>query len=223
MAILFNKGDKEYFEWMRKNPSGFILNTGKGENTSAFILHKSNCSFITEYKGFDNKAYTMRDWIKVASGDVDKLIQFCQKNKKKFNDEFKICKGCQPEFKQIEIIYPDEIQEDKTTFTEGLRRVVTVNSYERNPKARTKCIENYGYKCQCCGLDFEDRYGEIGKGFIHVHHLKLISEIGNKYEVDPIKDLIPLCPNCHAMIHKRNPPFSIDELKEKMNTAANHA
>ena len=98
---------------------------------------------------------------------------------------------------------------------------MTVNSYERNPKARAKCIENYGCKCQCCGLDFEDRYGEIGKGFIHVHHLKLISEIGNKYEVDPIKDLIPLCPNCHAMIHKKNPPFSIDELKEKMNTTTN--
>ncbi|MDB9470225.1 hypothetical protein PN480_18680 [Dolichospermum circinale CS-1225] len=34
-----------------------------------------------------------------------------------------------------------------------------------------------------------------------------------EYEVDPIKDLRPVCPNCHAMIHRRLPPLSIDEIK----------
>ncbi len=59
-------------------------------------------------------------------------------------------------------------------------------------------------------------YGEIGKGFIHVHHLKLLSVIRDKYEVDSIKDLIPLCPNCHAMIHKSGEPFSVEKLKERL-------
>tara|TARA_R110002050_G_scaffold54303_4_gene122942 strand:- start:29513 stop:29710 length:198 start_codon:yes stop_codon:yes gene_type:complete len=57
-------------------------------------------------------------------------------------------------------------------------------------------------------------YGEIGKGFIHVHHLTPISEIGKKYQIDPINDLRPVCPNCHSMLHRRNPPISVNELKE---------
>ncbi|HEK2705573.1 TPA: HNH endonuclease [Pseudomonas aeruginosa] len=63
---------------------------------------------------------------------------------------------------------------------------------------------------------FGERFGELGRGFIHVHHVVPVSEIGESYEVDPIKDLIPLCPNCHAMIHRRNPPLSVDELKGLM-------
>lgn len=63
-------------------------------------------------------------------------------------------------------------------------------------------------------MNFEERYGEIGKGFIHVHHEVEISTIGEDYEIDPIDDLKPVCPNCHAMLHKRKPAYSIDELKE---------
>ena len=71
--------------------------------------------------------------------------------------------------------------------------------------ARKKCIEHYGAKCAVsnCGFDFEKLYGDIGKGFIHVHHLTQLSDIGQGYEVDPIKDLRPVCPNCHAMLHQK--------------------
>jgi len=66
-------------------------------------------------------------------------------------------------------------------------------------------------------MEFEEVYGEIGIGFIHVHHLVPISEIGTSYKIDPVKDLIPVCPNCHAMIHKRKPiPYTVDEIKEKL-------
>ena len=63
-----------------------------------------------------------------------------------------------------------------------------------------------------CGIDLAEKYGEKGEKFIHVHHLKPVSEVGAQYEVDPIKDLIPVCPNCHAMIHRRAPPYTIDEV-----------
>ncbi|MFM6356828.1 MAG: HNH endonuclease, partial [Planktothrix sp.] len=76
-----------------------------------------------------------------------------------------------------------------------------------------KCIEYYGTNCYVCGFDFENVFGEIGKDFIHVHHLIPLSEINQEYEVDPIKDLRPVCPNCHAMIHRKNPPFTIEEIK----------
>jgi 5-methylcytosine-specific restriction protein A len=64
-----------------------------------------------------------------------------------------------------------------------------------------------------CGFNFEEAFGSIGKGFIHVHHIKPLSKIKKGYIVDPIKDLIPMCPNCHSMIHKGDPPYTVEKLK----------
>jgi len=52
----------------------------------------------------------------------------------------------------------------------------------------------------------------MGEGYTHVHHLTLLSQIAQEHEVDPVKDLRPVCPNCHAMLHTRTPPLSIEEL-----------
>jgi len=77
----------------------------------------------------------------------------------------------------------------------------------KDPYARQQCIEHYGSRCSVCDFDFEQVFGERGRGFIHVHHLKPLSEIQDEYEIDPIQDLRPICPNCHAMIH-HNPVIS---------------
>ena len=112
------------------------------------------------------------------------------------------------------IIYPDEIDtQHNATLIEGAKKQVTVNIYERDPKARAQCIEHYGYDCSVCGFNFEKVYGQVGKDFIHVHHIKPLSEIKEAYSVDPVKDLRPVCPNCHAMLHKKIPAYSIEELK----------
>ena len=110
-------------------------------------------------------------------------------------------------------VYPDDI-DDSITYSEGKAKKVLVNSYERNPHARKKCIEHYGLNCQVCDFNFEDKFGELGRNFIHVHHIVDISTIGNKYSVDPITDLVPVCPNCHAMLHKKKPAYSVEELKK---------
>ena len=118
---------------------------------------------------------------------------------------------------QQKSLLPDEVHEDaEKYYPEGSRQRVLVNKYERNTKAREECIEYHGVICKACDFDFEENYGAIGAGFIHVHHIKPISEIGETYQVDPINDLIPVCPNCHAMIHKHNPPYTIDEIKEML-------
>jgi len=109
------------------------------------------------------------------------------------------------------IIYPDEIA--KQTLVEGAKKKTIVNSYERNPQARKICIKEYGYKCTICKFDFEKVYGEIGRDFIHVHHLKPLSEINEEYRIDPFQDLRPVCPNCHAMLHKNIPAYSIEEIQ----------
>ncbi|MFV1977656.1 MAG: HNH endonuclease [Candidatus Scalindua sp.] len=121
---------------------------------------------------------------------------------------------------QSEIDYPDELDKPETLF-EGIKKTVIVNSYERNPIARAKCIEYYGAQCVVCNFNFEKEYGDIGKGFIHVHHLTQLSDIGQGYEVNPINDLRPVCPNCHAMLHKKQPPLTIEQLKSKSHNKAN--
>lgn len=111
--------------------------------------------------------------------------------------------------------YPDEIPAPEN-YAEGTKKQVTVNSYERDPRARQACIDHHGTTCKCCGFDFEKVYGEHGKGFIHVHHIKPLHTVGENYVVNPIADMIPLCPNCHAMIHRGNKILDLKELKEKL-------
>lgn len=110
-------------------------------------------------------------------------------------------------------LFPDE-DAGHTKHEEGSRFRVEVNIYERSRDARNKCVSHYGARCSACDCDFEAVYGDLGKGFSHVHHLVPLSEITTSYVVDTVRDLRPVCPNCHAMIHKRIPAFSIAELRK---------
>jgi predicted HNH restriction endonuclease len=105
------------------------------------------------------------------------------------------------------------VYEEEQLFREGRIIKIYVNRYERNLNARLKCINHFGVNCYVCGFDFEKVYGEMASGFIHVHHKKPIGEIGKEYEVDPINDLVPLCPNCHSVIHLSKPALTVEELK----------
>ncbi len=120
------------------------------------------------------------------------------------------------EAEQQELSFPEEVADPKT-FYEGATKQVAVNVYERSPAARQACLNHYGSNCFVCGFNFEKQYGKSGAGFIHVHHLKPLSEIGTKYKLDPVRDLRPVCPNCHAMIHKRTPPYTIQEMKKMLS------
>lgn len=113
-----------------------------------------------------------------------------------------------------EDVYDVDYPEDDEKLYEGALMKVNVNKYERNQKARKECVAKKGYQCLVCGRDFEATYGEIGKHFIHVHHLTPISTIGQEYELNVDTDLAPVCPNCHYMLHRKNPPYTIEELKD---------
>jgi predicted HNH restriction endonuclease len=102
----------------------------------------------------------------------------------------------------------------QSSYPEGSKRAIIVNAYERNTLARLACISYYGLQCSVCDLDFGQQYGVIGEGFIHVHHLLPLSSVGPNYKVDPKQDMRPVCPNCHEMLHRRQPPYSIKELKD---------
>ncbi|WP_206431606.1 HNH endonuclease [Deinococcus psychrotolerans] len=65
----------------------------------------------------------------------------------------------------------------------------------------------------------EEFYGPVAYGFIHVHHSKPLSEIGERYTVNPETDLMPVCPNCHAMLHRTQPPLTTEQLRELIQEA----
>ncbi|MCA9277243.1 MAG: hypothetical protein KDA29_14570 [Phycisphaerales bacterium] len=106
-----------------------------------------------------------------------------------------------------------ELLPDESEFVEGAMRQVLVDQYERNPAARRACIAHWGARCYCCDLSLCELYGEVANGFIHVHHVRKISTRGQAYKVDPVRDLRPLCPNCHAIVPLHEPPTDVDELR----------
>lgn len=106
-------------------------------------------------------------------------------------------------------------------YQEGQRILITRYQYERDPRARKACIEKQGTSCIVCGFNFGEKYGQIGEGFIHVYHIVPLSERDSEYEIQPDHDLKPVCPNCHAMLHRRSPPFTIQELKDLLASVKN--
>ena len=107
---------------------------------------------------------------------------------------------------------PEEVSIENKNIVEGAIRKISVDAYERSPEARRLCILAHGARCVICGFDFGEVYGSNFDGYIHVHHLRPLSEIGKAYNVDPVNDLRPVCPNCHAALHRRIPAYSIDDI-----------
>jgi len=110
---------------------------------------------------------------------------------------------------------------EKIVYFEGKRYSVSSTAIERDSSARRRCLEHFGYNCNVCAINFIKEYGEIGKNYIHVHHRVDIAYSGGEHVIDPRIDLIPLCPNCHAMVHTEKPAMSIEKLKSIY--AAQHA
>jgi predicted HNH restriction endonuclease len=88
--------------------------------------------------------------------------------------------------------------------------------YERSRLLRDAAIRCHGVDCAVCGFNFEKLYGDIGRDFIHIHHLEQLAESGQKM-VNPVTDLIPVCPNCHSMLHKFSPPLMPVDLKKLLH------
>jgi 5-methylcytosine-specific restriction protein A len=151
----------------------------------------------------------------VCSNDPQELLEWCIVNRTEIQSISGYCKKCNPEPVSNPITYADEIISPERFF-EGAKTQIVVNSYERNLKARAECLRHHGVRCYVCEIDFESKYGDIGIGYIHVHHKIPLPNIGKEYEIDPKKDLIPVCPNCHTMLHRSDPPYEVEELRKML-------
>ena len=125
------------------------------------------------------------------------------------------CLGLVLTLLQVEEV-ADAIHGPDAGLPEGAKVQIVVNKYERSPANRAACIAHYGHLCQVCGFDFGAYYGDVGQDFIEVHHRVPVSSMGRAYRVNPTTDLVPVCGNCHAMLHRKDPPFSIDELRARL-------
>lgn len=97
---------------------------------------------------------------------------------------------------------------------EGALKLSLTRKFERSRINRAICLRHHGFRCQGCGLLLQEIYGPIGANVIHVHHVVPVSKMGGKYVLDPKIDLVPLCPNCHNIVHRTEPPISIHALRE---------
>ena len=126
----------------------------------------------------------------------------------------------------VSIISPHEVEDDFQLDEENGDRSITIREgkvsyslnkvYKRNQDNRKKAIEIHGTSCKVCGFDFMKTYGELGRGFIEIHHIKPLSTFDEEETVDPRTDLVPLCANCHRMVHRKKEIYSIDEIRVKM-------
>jgi 5-methylcytosine-specific restriction protein A len=113
----------------------------------------------------------------------------------------------------------DDFEDDVSEgLPEGAKVMVEMNRYERNRVNRARCVSHHGAQCQACGFDFSVAYGSIGREVIEVHHKVPVSMMGGSYRINPIKDLVPVCANCHTMLHRREPPYSVEELREILSS-----
>lgn len=100
-------------------------------------------------------------------------------------------------------------------YTDGKKVMFYGTKYERNRKNREQAIQYHGCKCMACGFDFEAVYGKLGKGFIEIHHIKPLSSLQEEMVIDYKTDLVPVCSNCHRILHRhKEKMLSIEELKK---------
>ena len=177
----------------------------KGKGSKQSLEHIK----LIEEQGYQLKTFSMQHYVNDEGKTVIKSFEPKLEDKQLIATPDKWYAAS--ENQQTDLKIPEEVKTPEK-YIEGATTTVSINAYERNPKARAKCISHYGCQCYVCEFDFKAVYGDIGKDFIHVHHEVPLANIKQEYEVDPIKDLKPLCPNCHAIIHRTHPPLAVDKL-----------
>ena len=186
-------------------------NGNKGETTTPYRLKKLASYGLFSEQDFHNYKGEKSLHKIIGSNEIDAkyIMQYLYHRVMNNKDIDNVENATEDEFD-----YGNEVN---VLRIEGAKRIVEVNKYERNRKLRDECIQEHEnkYECEICGFNFEKTYGDRGKGFIHIHHLQPLSEIGEKH-LECTSKLIPVCPNCHAMLHRGKELMKPEELRKKI-------
>lgn len=220
---VFQDDDKAFLAWMRANPKGFVLNARRKASHPVCVMHRSGCTHILGVRNSDTGALTEGPVMKVCATNVEALLHYVHTERTGRLALVKRCRSCDPIRSDIRVEpqaeeRPQMVAHDRHTV------MVPMNVYERNPEAIAVCLAHHGAICRVCAVDFRRRYGAIGDGFMQVHHLRQVGPADTGYVLDPVNDLVPVCPNCHAMLHRgREKPRSVEELRRIMELARKFA
>ncbi len=165
--------------------------------------------------------------LSLTDQDIQRIYNYAKPHVGGFQDRCIVLKAALDELKSNPVDLTEPIEEvvnpgvppPRSIFSEGAPSQIEANRYERNSAARKLCLKHHGYSCQVCGITLSKVYGAIADNFIHVHHIIPLASIRASYTVDPILHLRPVCPNCHSILHRRQPTFSIQELSILMAQA----
>lgn len=184
-----------------------------------FVRERINPDFDTLY-GINNPDTVHSLWSKIKS-DPDLKAENAERSPVNYTEVLRLFENYlrRPAVNGNKTIFEEgEVLEDPELLSEGKLVELHLTKHERNPDLRKRCIELHGWRCKGCGLDFKEKYGELGAEYIEVHHMFPISQSSGEHIVDPTTELVPLCANCHAMIHRiKGEEMTIEKLRSHIN------
>jgi HNH endonuclease len=217
LAKEFNT-DAKYLAWCREHPSGLVGNTLKSPNTAPyFVVHTARCGSIT--KGSRPGEFTERLFTKACAPNAGALKNWIATNRPDQLAGVHICQKCRPNLGSVAEGRPPIDVQATSSYREGAVVRVETDRFERDKRARAACLAHFGRACQACGLAFADRYGPDTADLIHVHHIVPLSQTRREHSPNPVRHMVPVCPNCHFVIHRNNPPKSISAVRRLIATA----
>ena len=213
--VRFDAGDAPYLAWLQEHPRGYVINARRKEEQGAAMVHRAHCPHIRSLRNSDQTgSFTLRNWVKYAGTDLDRLVHHFVQERKAPLVVISRCKACDAVPRDL---YHERPPGELGALPDERSTTVRVNARERDPIARAQCIERHGLRCMACGVDLAQRYGPIAEEFIEIHEVPTRDP---RAEFDPQRDLVPVCPNCHSMLHRgRLTPLSIDDLRSVLRRA----
>ena len=183
---------------------------------SSFAQPYKWIEFAKSVYGFKEKnKYKDIQFFDGSGNQTTKIFECCkidiQSNLIDITSDQKILDGINSIFERLDEVILSASKE--LTLEEGQETIIETKRYERSKALRAEAILINGLNCVVCDFNFENVYGEVGKKYIHIHHLEPLHQTG-KRKITPKTDLVPVCPNCHAMIHRKNPPYTPAELRK---------
>lgn len=217
--IIYYKGKvrNNKYKKLRLDDNPHYFGTATIGNIKIHSNGKSLVAQIIDYKRFEkaipikNSSGYLEDIPSTKTGNYwrDGVRKISQDNFEKIISLFQVSSES---LKSALVSYSDY---HSTEIKEGAKKLIYSVKYERSKANRDKAIRIHGYSCIVCDFNFKDFYGNVGEGFIHIHHVKPLYELDEETTIDPENDLVPVCPNCHAMIHRfKEKIFSVNELRE---------
>jgi hypothetical protein len=214
-SVLFDAGDAPYLQWLVDHPKGHVVNARRLPEQGDMVVHRANCAHIRTLRNARGpEGFTTGNWVKYCNTDLGALLRDALASRRTPHAIIRRCKAC--EATSVDIHRELSAGEHRWSMDQPFE-TIAVNARERDPLFRSLCFARHGWSCAVCGIDTAQRYGALAEGFMEAHEVHRPSETGSVQEFDPVRDLVPVCPTCHSLLHRgRHLPLTVEELRKAM-------